>query len=120
MDAEAVIHGSREGSRITRGLHVHFGIADQDSFGRGGAEFTKNRLRAKRVGLLGFKAIAAVNGAKIFCEAKCFEDALADTYGLVRQNGYGERVEMFERFRNAGIRASRIHFVVFVVCEKEL
>src|SRR5260370_4446884 len=83
MGAEAVIYRRGEGAGVARGLHVHFGIADQHRFGGGGAEFAKNRPRAERGGLLGFKAVAAVDGAKIFWQTEAFEDSLADTYRVV-------------------------------------
>src|SRR6266446_5356104 len=67
VDAETVIHGGGESAGVARGLHVHFGISDQDGFGGGGAEFAKNRLRAERIGLFRFKTVPSVNGANIFC-----------------------------------------------------
>src|SRR4029077_10674213 len=54
VGAEAVIYGGGEGAGVARGLHVDFGIADQNGFGGAGAEFAKNRLRAERVGFFRF------------------------------------------------------------------
>src|SRR5258708_35970533 len=52
VNAEAVIYGSGESAGVSRGLHVHFGIADQYRLGGGGAEFAKNRLRTEGNGVL--------------------------------------------------------------------
>src|SRR5258708_26506649 len=57
VGAEAIIYGGGESAGVAGGLHVNFGIADQEGLGRGGAEFAKNRLRAKGIGLFCFKAV---------------------------------------------------------------
>jgi len=119
VGAETVIYAGGESPGVARGLHIHFGIADQHSFSRGGAEFAKNRLRAERIGLLRFKAVAAVDGAKIFREPKRFKNAHADAHWLVGKNGHRKRSEMRQGFRDAVISAGRIHFVVLVIREEQ-
>ena len=51
VGAETIIYGRGKRAGVARGLHVDFGIADQDGFGRGRGEFAKNRLRAEGIGL---------------------------------------------------------------------
>src|SRR5712691_11688191 len=60
--AEAIIYGGGQSAGVAGGLHVNFGIADQDGFGGGGAEFAKNRPCAEGVGFFCFKAVAAIDG----------------------------------------------------------
>ncbi len=72
VGAEAVIHGGGKSAGVARRLHVYFRIADQHGFGGGGAELAKDRMRAERIGLFGFKAVAAINRTKIFRQAERF------------------------------------------------
>ena len=118
--AEAVIHRGRKSACVARGLHIHFGIADQQGFGGGGAEFAKNRFRADRIWFFCFKAVAAVDGAKIFREAERFQNPHADVHRLVCQNCHRKLGKTFERLGNSRVRARRIHFVIFVIREKKL
>src|SRR5713101_8360040 len=119
VGAEAIIYGGGESAGVAGGLHVNFGIADQEGLGRGGAEFAKNRLRAKGIGLFCFKAVAAIDGAEIFRQAEFLQYAHADAHRLVREDGHRERGEMLKRFRNTRISAGRIQFVLLVVREEK-
>ena len=104
--AEAVIHRGRKSACVARGLHIHFGIADQQGFGGGGAEFAKNGFRAKRIGLFRLKTVAAIDGAKIFRQPERFQNAHTDPHRLVRENRHRKRGKLFECFRNSHVRAS--------------
>src|SRR5437016_6608548 len=78
--AEAIIHGGSERSSIASGLHIHFGVTDQDGSRRSGTEFAKNGLRSKRIGLFRSKAVPAVDGAEIFRQAEALQDAHAHAH----------------------------------------
>src|SRR5258708_3312188 len=93
--------GGGESAGVAGGLHVNFGIADQNGFGGGGAEFAKNRARAEGMGLFCFKTVAAVDGAEIFRQAETFQNAQTDPHRFVREDGHRKRGEMLERFRNS-------------------
>src|SRR5260370_5721478 len=86
--AEAVIYGGGESASVARGLHVDFGIADQDGFGWSGAEFTKNRLRTDRVRLFCFKTVAAVDDAKKVRNGDRVHNAHAEAHRLDRENDH--------------------------------
>src|SRR5260370_39862022 len=62
--AEAVIYGGGESGGVARGLHIHFGIADQEGFGWSGAELTKKRLRTQRVGFFCCKDVGPADGGE--------------------------------------------------------
>ena len=120
VGAEAVVHGGGQRSGVASGLHVHFGIADENRFVWRGSEFAQNRMGAKGIRFFCFKAVAAIDRAKIFGEAEAFKNAHADAHGLVRQDGHRISREMFERFGNARIGAGVVQFVLVVVGQEEL
>jgi len=120
MGAEAVVHGGGQRSGVARGLHVHFGIADENRFVGRGSEFAQNCVGAKRIRFFCFKAVAAIDRAKIFGEAEALENAHADAHGLVRQDGHRISREMFERFGHARIGAGVVQFVLVVMGQEEL
>src|SRR5580704_17391727 len=49
--AEAVVHRGGERSGVARGLHVHFGVADQNRFTGSGYQFAKDGVGAQGIGL---------------------------------------------------------------------
>jgi hypothetical protein len=119
MDAKAVIDDGGENACIASGLHVDFRVADEHGLVRLSAKFAKDGVYTKRIGFFAGETVSAVDGAKIFGEAEGFEDAHADAYGLVGEHSHGHGGKFAQRFGNAGISASIVHFVLFVMGEKK-
>ena len=119
MGAETVIHGGGQRSGVARGLHVYLGIPDEKGIVRRGCEFAQNGVGAQRIRFFCFKAVTAVDGAKIFREAQALENTDADAHRLVRQDGHRISGEMFERFGHARVGAGIVHFVIFVITQEK-
>jgi hypothetical protein len=115
MDAETVVHHGGEHTGIACGLHVDFGVADEERFVGARAEFAKNGVSPERIGLFCGKTVSAVDGAKIFGKTECFQDTHADVNGFIGEYGHGHGGKMMQRFGDAGIGASVVHLVLFVM-----
>src|SRR5208282_4001849 len=88
VHTKPVIHRRSQGAGVARRLHVYFGIADQQRFARFGAQLTQDRSCAKRVGLLCFKTVSAIDGSEIFRKAHLIQNPHADPHWFVGQNGH--------------------------------
>src|ERR1700722_2789959 len=89
MHTEAVIDDGGENSSIASGLHVNFRVPDEHSFFGLSAKFAKDGVYTQRIRLFGGETVSAVDGAKIFGEAEGFQNAYADTHGLVGKHSHG-------------------------------
>ncbi len=119
VDAEAVVDDGGEDVGVARGLHVDFGVADEQRFTGTRAEFAKDGVYTEGIGFFGGESVASVDGAEILSEAESFENAHADALGLVGEHGHGHGGEMLEGFCDAGISAGVVHFVGFVMSQKK-
>src|SRR6202030_1034988 len=119
MDAEAVIDDGAENACVASGLHVNFGVPDEHGLVRLGAKFAKDGVYTEGIRFFGGETISAIDGAKISGEAEGVQDAHADAHGLVGKHGHRHGGKFAQRFGNAGICASVVHFVCFVMGEEK-
>ena len=64
MRSKSKIYNNGRHSSVARRLHVNFGISNQDRALWRGFEFAQNRAHTFWIGLLGLKAVAAIDGAE--------------------------------------------------------
>src|SRR6202171_6871433 len=77
MAAKTIRYAADPRAGVARGLHVNFGVTDEHHLRGRGAEFPQNCCDAHRVGLLAFKAIAAIYDLKGFSEAQPLQNPAA-------------------------------------------
>src|SRR5580704_2561182 len=81
--AKAIGYAARMHSRIARGFDIHVGVSYHHGLVRRGLQLAQQNLRALRVGLLGFEAVAAVDVAEITGEVQSLDNRAAEMHGLV-------------------------------------
>src|ERR1700722_20835820 len=86
MRSETVAHAYSPQAGIASGFDVYVGVANDRSFFRTHAVFLEQLARAFRLGLLGGKAVSAIDLGKEWAQTECVDDSARRHDRFVREH----------------------------------